>query len=63
LLRYRGHYEKLWRHQSGGFIANELDDTEELRALRPTSRDGGSAANPGANLRPAVGERARSRNS
>jgi len=46
LLRYRGHYEKLWRHQSGGFIANELDDTEELRALRP-----------------AVGERARSRNS
>jgi ATP-binding cassette subfamily B multidrug efflux pump len=35
LLRQRGHYEKLWRHQSGGFIANELDDTEEPRALRP----------------------------
>ena len=29
LLRYRGHYEKLWRHQSGGFIANELDDRDE----------------------------------
>jgi ATP-binding cassette subfamily B multidrug efflux pump len=25
LLRLRGHYEKLWRHQSGGFIANELE--------------------------------------
>ena len=24
LLRLGGHYEKLWRHQSGGFIANEL---------------------------------------
>jgi ATP-binding cassette subfamily B multidrug efflux pump len=35
LLRYRGHYEKLWRHQSGGFIANELEDTDESPALRP----------------------------
>ncbi len=25
LLRHGGHYEKLWRHQSGGFIANDLD--------------------------------------
>jgi len=32
LLRHGGHYEKLWRHQSGGFIANELDADEE-RAL------------------------------
>jgi ATP-binding cassette subfamily B multidrug efflux pump len=24
LLRLGGHYEKLWRHQSGGFLANEL---------------------------------------
>ena len=24
LLRQGGHYEKLWRHQSGGFLANEL---------------------------------------
>jgi len=32
LLRHGGHYEKLWSHQSGGFIANELDADEE-RAL------------------------------
>jgi ATP-binding cassette subfamily B multidrug efflux pump len=25
LLRRGRHYAKLWRHQSGGFIANELD--------------------------------------
>jgi ATP-binding cassette subfamily B multidrug efflux pump len=25
LLKLGGHYEKLWRHQSGGFIANELE--------------------------------------
>jgi ATP-binding cassette subfamily B multidrug efflux pump len=24
LLRLGGHYEKLWRHQSGGFLANDL---------------------------------------
>ena len=36
LLRYGGHYEKLWRHQSGGFIANELDERDDERpALRP----------------------------
>jgi len=29
LLRHGGHYEKLWRHQSGGFIANDLDADEE----------------------------------
>jgi ATP-binding cassette subfamily B multidrug efflux pump len=33
LLRLGGHYEKLWRHQSGGFIANELDEAEA-----PTAR-------------------------
>jgi ATP-binding cassette subfamily B multidrug efflux pump len=40
LLRRGGHYEKLWRHQSGGFLANELtpepeetiDAIEEVRA-------------------------------
>jgi ATP-binding cassette subfamily B multidrug efflux pump len=34
LLRHGGHYEKLWRHQSGGFLANELaeDDGEIERA-------------------------------
>jgi ATP-binding cassette subfamily B multidrug efflux pump len=26
LLRLGGHYEKLWRHQSGGFLPNELGD-------------------------------------
>jgi ATP-binding cassette subfamily B multidrug efflux pump len=26
LLRLGGHYEKLWRHQSGGFMGNDLDD-------------------------------------
>jgi ATP-binding cassette, subfamily B, bacterial MsbA len=35
LLRLGGHYEKLWRHQSGGFIANELDEAAEPPALRP----------------------------
>jgi ATP-binding cassette subfamily B multidrug efflux pump len=35
LLRQRGHYEKLWRHQSGGFIANELDERDEPPKLRP----------------------------
>jgi ATP-binding cassette, subfamily B, multidrug efflux pump len=31
LLRLGGHYEKLWRHQSGGFLANELTpEPEEL---------------------------------
>jgi ATP-binding cassette subfamily B multidrug efflux pump len=35
LLRRGGHYEKLWRHQSGGFIANELDERDETPALRP----------------------------
>ncbi len=34
LLRLGGHYEKLWRHQSGGFIANELEEAE-LRTVRP----------------------------
>jgi ATP-binding cassette subfamily B multidrug efflux pump len=24
LLRLGGHYEKLWRHQSGGFLADDL---------------------------------------
>jgi ATP-binding cassette subfamily B multidrug efflux pump len=35
LLRRGGHYEKLWRHQSGGFIANELDELEVAPARRP----------------------------
>jgi ATP-binding cassette subfamily B multidrug efflux pump len=35
LLRRGGHYERLWRHQSGGFIANELDELEAAPARRP----------------------------
>ena len=31
LLALGGHYEKLWRHQSGGFIANELTPELDLR--------------------------------
>jgi hypothetical protein len=26
LLRLGGHYEKLWRHQSGGFIADDVPE-------------------------------------
>jgi ATP-binding cassette subfamily B multidrug efflux pump len=35
LLRRGGHYEKLWRHQSGGFLANELtpEPEETVEAL------------------------------
>jgi ABC-type glutathione transport system ATPase component len=28
LLAVRGHYERLWRHQSGGFLAHEIALTE-----------------------------------
>jgi ATP-binding cassette subfamily B multidrug efflux pump len=28
LLRLGGHYEKLWRHQSGGFLANDLFEAD-----------------------------------
>jgi ATP-binding cassette subfamily B multidrug efflux pump len=38
LLRLGGHYEKLWRHQSGGFIANELEASEEREAERAAGR-------------------------
>jgi ATP-binding cassette subfamily B multidrug efflux pump len=37
LLRRGGHYEKLWRHQSGGFIANELDADDERQLERAAS--------------------------
>jgi ATP-binding cassette subfamily B multidrug efflux pump len=30
LLRLGGHYEKLWRHQSGGFIANDVPEDSVL---------------------------------
>ena len=28
LLRLGGHYERLWRHQSGGFLAHDIAPTE-----------------------------------
>jgi ATP-binding cassette subfamily B multidrug efflux pump len=37
LLRLGGHYEKLWRHQSGGFLGNELSGEAALRAGTPLS--------------------------
>jgi ATP-binding cassette, subfamily B, multidrug efflux pump len=35
LLRQRGHYERLWRHQSGGFLPRELAATETETELPP----------------------------
>jgi ATP-binding cassette subfamily B multidrug efflux pump len=32
LLRLGGHYEKLWRHQSGGFLADDAFDVDEAPA-------------------------------
>ena len=41
LLRRGGHYEKLWRHQSGGFLANELtpEPEETLETIRNMSEE------------------------
>ncbi len=33
LLRLRGHYERLWRHQSGGFLPHDLVATETATDL------------------------------
>jgi ATP-binding cassette subfamily B multidrug efflux pump len=33
LLRLGGHYERLWRHQSGGFIAHDFVATETVAEL------------------------------
>ena len=33
LLRLGGHYERLWRHQSGGFLAHDLVATETATEL------------------------------
>jgi ATP-binding cassette subfamily B multidrug efflux pump len=43
LLRLGGHYEKLWRHQSGGFLAGEevpLQDVHDRRHLEPAQAGG-----------------------
>ena len=39
LLRLGGHYEKLWRHQSGGFLADDirLDETGDFAFERAAS--------------------------
>jgi ATP-binding cassette subfamily B multidrug efflux pump len=33
LLRLGGHYERLWRHQSGGFIGHDFVPTETATEL------------------------------
>ena len=33
LLRLGGHYEKLWRHQSGGFLADDVFDSDGVEEL------------------------------
>jgi ATP-binding cassette subfamily B multidrug efflux pump len=38
LLRLGGHYEKLWRHQSGGFLADDVRQESETRALPAPAR-------------------------
>ncbi len=37
LLRLGGHYEKLWRHQSGGFLGNDLARESGSAEARPLS--------------------------
>jgi len=41
LLRLGGHYEKLWRHQSGGFLASEPLETAEAPQLAEAARKAG----------------------
>ena len=33
LLRLGGHYEKLWRHQSGGFLADDVFDVDDASGM------------------------------
>jgi len=44
LLARRGHYEKLWRHQSGGFLAPEVPTLDT--AAGPVAEDRVDAARP-----------------
>jgi hypothetical protein len=48
LLRLDGHYAKLWRHQSGGFLAPEVIATETATELpdAPTSEETHAVATP-----------------
>ena len=47
LLRLGGHYAKLWRHQSGGFLAHEIIATETAtEPLDEQQADGKHAVEP-----------------
>lgn len=48
LLRLDGHYAKLWRHQSGGFLAPEVTATETANELpdAPTPEETHAVATP-----------------
>ena len=39
LLRLNGHYAKLWRHQSGGFLPRDIVETETEAQLPEDARD------------------------
>ena len=39
LLRLNGHYPKLWRHQSGGFMPRDTVETETEAQLPEDARD------------------------
>jgi len=50
LLRLKGHYEKLWRHQSGGFLARDVkpvDTAEEPPGEAPPEVPPAAAGDPG----------------
>jgi ATP-binding cassette subfamily B multidrug efflux pump len=51
LLRLGGHYQKLWRHQSGGFLANDvfaadLSDEDPVSPAENAASDGPEASIP-----------------
>ncbi len=37
LLALNGHYAKLWAHQSGGFLAEDVEDDASLASAQPTA--------------------------
>jgi len=39
LLRLGGHYEKLWRHQSGGFLADDVFDVDDASGMSLAPRE------------------------
>jgi ATP-binding cassette subfamily B multidrug efflux pump len=42
LLRLGGHYERLWRHQSGGFLAPDVVLSEDAAAIEAGVRESGA---------------------